>query len=119
MTRPPTPARVKNMEEFWQYPPPEPSARLSYWIDKLSSVSWQPNRRLSCHGYWYASEFYGVWVWEYTRVLSPVANTWNLDTSLPVPPNPSWIVLLAKAASVQSLRRSVLSRNGDAFRSHR
>lgn len=59
-----------NVTDYWQHPPPEPSPRLRKWLAKIAG-GWKRNRRIGFMGYHEASEFYGVYIWEYFNVLQP------------------------------------------------
>ena len=65
------PPKVENYYLHWISPPPEPSARLIYWKEKVEA-GWKPNKRIRAFGYDEASEFYGVYIWEYLYVLRPI-----------------------------------------------
>lgn len=69
--KPPTPKQVKDITEYWTSPPPERSERAKYWLQKLND-GWKPNRRIRQLGYEGAAEFFGVYIWEYINVLSPL-----------------------------------------------
>lgn len=58
---------------YWLDPPPEPSLKLGKWIAKLKA-RWRPNRRIRSMGYHEAAEYYGVYIWEYINVISPIVN---------------------------------------------
>jgi len=64
------PPRVSDRDVYWTQAPPIPSARRSFWIERIAA-GWRPNRRIRAMGYVEAAEFYGVYVWEYTEVLRP------------------------------------------------
>ena len=68
--RPPNPPRV-NRYDYWTDPPPGPSPRLAYWVEKIEA-GWRPNRRISGMGYDCRAEFFGVYLWEYINVLYPL-----------------------------------------------
>jgi hypothetical protein len=55
---------------YWTQPPPVRSGRLRRWLDKFSR-GWRPNSRIRSMGYHEASEFYGVYIWEYLNVIRP------------------------------------------------
>lgn len=57
--------------DYWGEPPPEPSPRLSEWIQKFNDW-WKPNRRIRQMGYHKSAEFYGVYIWEYINVIRPM-----------------------------------------------
>jgi hypothetical protein len=55
---------------YWLDAPPEPSPKLNRWLDKIRG-GWRPNARIRTMGYHEASEFYGVYIWEYLNVIVP------------------------------------------------
>jgi hypothetical protein len=65
------PKRVDNVETYWTAPPPAPSARCAYWVAAING-GWTPNRRVSAMGYHEKADFFGVYIWEYINVLSPL-----------------------------------------------
>lgn len=65
------PPRVADIQAYWTDPPPEPSARCTWWRERISA-GWRPNKRVSAMGYHEAAEYFGVWIWEYVEVLSPM-----------------------------------------------
>lgn len=67
----PIPQRVDNQQEYWSRPPPQLSARCQYWVDKLST-GYVVNTRITGQGYYTACEYFGVYLWEYLNVLSPM-----------------------------------------------
>lgn len=83
MTAPPNPPRVGNHDTYWSEPPPEPSPRLVWWLDRIIAESWEPNRRISAMGYDEASEWYGIYIWECQRVLRPLLYGYTMDDFLP------------------------------------
>lgn len=60
---------------YWENPPPEASPRLQYWKDKIAS-GWRPNKRVRKMGYDNSAEFFGVYMWEYLHVISPLLYEW-------------------------------------------
>lgn len=60
-----------DITQFWTAPPPAPSPRLSGWLERLRH-GWRPNRRIRSMGYEEAAEFFGVYIWKYFNVLSPL-----------------------------------------------
>jgi hypothetical protein len=69
---------VADVTLYWKEPPPEPSPRLLEWLDRLKS-GWCPNKRVRTLGYHEAAKFFGVYIWEYLRVLQPVLyKSWGL-----------------------------------------
>lgn len=72
--RPPTPPRVENDELYWTEPPPEPSARLIYWVARIRA-GWKENRRLGMMGTGEATDFFGVYIYEYLYVIAPMLDT--------------------------------------------
>ncbi len=69
--KPPAPPRVDNLEDYWSQPPPVYSERCQWWISRIEG-GWRPGKRVSCLGYYSKAEFYGVYIWEYLNVLSPM-----------------------------------------------
>ncbi len=65
------PPRVGDNEEHWMTPPPERSARCQFWVDRINA-GWRPNKRINKMGYYESSDYYGVYIWEYINVLSPL-----------------------------------------------
>lgn len=59
------------IEDYWTDPPPEPSAGLKKWTAKIAN-GWTPNQRIRSMGYYTAAEFFGVYIWEYFNILSPL-----------------------------------------------
>lgn len=70
---PDAPPRVANVEEHWgsDEPPPAPSPRLLFWVERLRA-GWQPPERLAQWGYYETADIYGVWIWEVFNVLWPM-----------------------------------------------
>lgn len=68
---PPAPPRIKDVERYWQEPPPEQSERCLWWVERFAS-GWRLNRRVGSMGYHERAEYYGVYVWELLNVLSPI-----------------------------------------------
>lgn len=64
---------MKTLDEtlYWLSPPPEPSPRLALWLVKINH-GWRPNKRIRGLGYHEASNFYGVYIWEYLNVIRPL-----------------------------------------------
>ena len=62
------PPRVDRYE-YWGDPPPVPSPRLAWWLDRIVDEGWKPNRRISGEGYDGTAEFFGVYLWEWLNVL--------------------------------------------------
>ncbi len=69
--KPPAPPRVDCNEAYWSDPPPQLSARCSYWVLRFAK-GWRPGRRIRHMGYQEATFFYGVYVWEFSNVLAPM-----------------------------------------------
>jgi hypothetical protein len=55
---------------YWQEPPPERTARCEAWLARIAG-GWRPNKRVGKMGYAEASEFFGVYIWEYRNVIRP------------------------------------------------
>lgn len=68
--KPPAPARARNIEEYWTDRPPEPSARLMWWLTRIDA-GWRPNARTATLGYYSQAEYFGVYLWEWLNVLYP------------------------------------------------
>lgn len=60
-----------NTEEYWDRPPPEPSAGLLKWQAKVRA-GWKRNRRINQMGYSDSANFFQVYIWEYLNVLQPM-----------------------------------------------
>jgi len=60
-------------EDYWTTSPPERSTRCQWWVDRINK-GWQPNGRIRSMGYYEAAIFYGVYIWEYLEVISPLLN---------------------------------------------
>lgn len=69
----PKPERVDRVEEYWMERPPLLSPRCVYWVRQILR-GWRPSRRISGEGYHGATEWYGVFLWEYLNVLAPLLN---------------------------------------------
>lgn len=69
--KPPAPPRVDDHYRFWGDPPPERSPRCAWWVARIEG-GWRPNRRITCEGYDASSSYYGVYIWEYLHVISPL-----------------------------------------------
>jgi hypothetical protein len=75
MTAPPwghKPPPVDDPTAYWNDPPPTPSARCTYWLQRHADGNWRPNRRLRIEGYHTAAEQLGVWIWEYLHTIRPL-----------------------------------------------
>ncbi len=70
--RPNIPPKVDDYTDYWRSPPPKRSARCNFWLSRLRD-GWVPPRRIMLMGYDEASEFYGVYVWEFEHVIFPVS----------------------------------------------
>lgn len=73
VTLEPKPPKVEEVETYWGDPPPEPSERCLYWVRQVRR-GWLPNKYISREGYHTSAEWYGVWIWEYLHILSPMIN---------------------------------------------
>ena len=60
--------RVADPYLYWEKEPPEMSARCKEWLVRIKG-GWIPNRRIRGFGYDEASEFFGVYIWEYLHIL--------------------------------------------------
>lgn len=59
-----------DIEAYWVEPPPGPSDRLRFWLEKFRE-GWRRNRRISSMGYYGSAAFFGVYIWEYVNVIFP------------------------------------------------
>lgn len=66
----PKPPKVDDVIRYWAEVPPQASDRCVYWLEQVAA-GWRPNRRISQFGYHEKAEWYGVYIWEYLRVLQP------------------------------------------------
>lgn len=71
---------VIDVMAYWIDPPPVPTPRLLAWVRKIES-GWRPNRRIRQMGYHTASEFYGLYIWEYLNVILPALDGGPADAS--------------------------------------
>lgn len=70
--KPPAPPRVGDIEAFWGFePPPVLSPRCDWWVARING-GWRRNRRLGGWGYYESAEYFGVYIWEWINVLSPL-----------------------------------------------
>lgn len=65
------PPAVEDVEAYWSNPPMVPSDRCIWWVKQIEN-GWYPNRRINQLGYYLSAEFYGVYIYEYINVLSPL-----------------------------------------------
>jgi hypothetical protein len=72
------PPRVTDVTEHWVNEPDVVSERCLWWVDRIRK-GFTRNRRLSQFGYYEASEFYGVHIWEYLNILQP--KFWGVEAS--------------------------------------
>lgn len=63
--------KVEDITEYWDDPPPNPSPRCSFWMTKIFR-GWRAHRGLMRLDEEKASEFYGVYIWEYVNVIFPM-----------------------------------------------
>ncbi|MDQ0791990.1 hypothetical protein [Streptomyces sp. B1I3] len=91
MTAPPwghKPPPVDDSEQYWNSPPPEPSARCHYWLRRHRERTWTPNRHIRREGYHAAAEQLGIWIWEYLNLIRPLfdeeSNMPNQQHHLPI-----------------------------------
>lgn len=69
--KPNAPPRVPDVTDYWQHPPPAQSDRCSWWLKRIRG-GWRRNRRIHAMGYHEAAEYFGVYIWEWLRVISPL-----------------------------------------------
>lgn len=65
------PRRVDSIEAFWSEPPPERSPRCTWWVQRVTD-GWRGNRRISGMSYYTSAAYFGVYIWEWINVLSPM-----------------------------------------------
>jgi hypothetical protein len=78
--KPPAPPRVKDIEKYWSQKPPEQSARCAWWVKRIQG-GWRPSGRVSSEGYYSSAKYYGVYIWEYLNVISPLLRRSDTDAS--------------------------------------
>ena len=71
MSAPVKPPAVDDVQAFWGSPPKGRSPRCAYWVEQIEK-GWIRNRRIGGMGYFEAAEWFGVYLWEYLNVLSPM-----------------------------------------------
>ena len=59
---------VEDIQQYWMESPPEISDRCKEWIELINN-GWRPNRRVGKMGYYSASTFYGIYIWEYCNII--------------------------------------------------
>lgn len=67
----PKPPAVADHYRYWADQPPEPSARALWWVQQILR-GWRPNRRIGGEGYDGQAQWYGVWLWEFNHVITPL-----------------------------------------------
>lgn len=73
MSEPPwgmKPPPVDDIEQYWNEPPPEPSARCAYWARRYREGSWSPNKWVRREGYYGRAAMLGVFIWEATHTIA-------------------------------------------------
>jgi len=70
--KPAAPPRVDRYA-YWTNEPPDRSARCAWWVSRFEA-GWRPNRRVWRMGYDECAEYFGVYLWEYLNVISPLMN---------------------------------------------
>ena len=64
------PHRVTNVEDFWIEPPDTQSDMCDYWVASIDAGC-EPDADVLSMGYYGASEFLGVYIWEYVNTIYP------------------------------------------------
>lgn len=64
------PPAVSNPYLYWGDPPPTPSPRLVWWLERIRQ-GWSPNRRIGGMGYDESAHWYGVYIWEWQNAIRP------------------------------------------------
>lgn len=65
------PQRVSDPEKYWADAPPEESERCTWWVSRIRE-GWRGNTRIRTMGYYEAAHYFGVYIWEYLEVISPM-----------------------------------------------
>lgn len=68
----PAPLRVADPYLYWTDKPPTLSARCVWWEARIRDHGWRPNRRIYRMGYDPSAHYFGVYIWEWLHVLSPL-----------------------------------------------
>lgn len=63
--------KVEDITDYWDNPPAILSLRCKFWITKIFR-GWRANPGLIKLDEEKASEFYGVYIWEYINILFPM-----------------------------------------------
>lgn len=71
------PSKVDDIQTYWNNPPLELSPRCKWWIEYIHKIRWSRNRRLATMGYYDASEWFGVYIWEYIHVLRELSDLYR------------------------------------------
>lgn len=69
------PARIKGTARYdfmHSRQPPEISERCRWWVDRIQNRGWIGNKRTMAMGYEDATEYFGVYVWEWVHVIQPL-----------------------------------------------
>lgn len=72
------PPRVGDDLKYWTTAPPELSARCLWWENRIHA-GWRPNKRIRSMGYFEASAYFGVHIWEWINALSPLISGLQLS----------------------------------------
>jgi hypothetical protein len=51
------------------------------WRERITA-GWRPNQRISTLGYYESAAYYGVYIWEYLHVISPLLRQSKEDGTL-------------------------------------
>ena len=74
---PPKPPRVADHYAYWNESPPERSERCAYWVEQLER-GWMPSKYIRREGYDASAAWFGVYIWEYLNVISPmITDRWR------------------------------------------
>lgn len=70
--------------------PAEPSPRCTWWVSRICA-GWRPGKHIRVMGYHQSAEWYGVHIWEYINVLSPLLHLYaNQEACGPRSPMTEW-----------------------------
>lgn len=67
------PPRVEDVELYWTEQPPAMSPRCTWWVSRIKG-GWIGNKRTRVMGYYESAAYFGVYIWEWANVLSPLLN---------------------------------------------
>lgn len=72
--------KVDDATEYWDEPPPMASPRCIFWKTKIRS-GFRANYRIRKLDFEEASDFFGVYIWEYVNILNPLLHIRDVVSS--------------------------------------